>query len=439
MRILLVVPDNGSRTHWYPLGIVSVANALHSAGNDVSIWHQDMTHEPDEHLASELRAFGAESCGIGWIAGKVSHTKGMNLARIARQHVKHLVLGGHGPSSAPQWHLDATKADAVVVGEGEGVCGSWGALRGVVQGSSWHHRWLPPTDCRQTWIAAEHYYPLVRAPGSVEMDRVAPVLSGFGCPHHCSFCFRLPGQGHRLRDVRDIISQVEWLRDCHRITYIQFQDELLMTSPKRVRAICEAIGPMGVRWSCQGRVNVAARDPSILATMHEAGCVFVNYGIESTSQRVLDLMGKRQTVEQSIAAVEATLAAGISPGLNMLWGCPGDDEESLWGNVAFLERYDDHCQRRTIRPVTPYPGSRLYNEAVATGLIRDAGHFYSMLVNSDLITVDFMGLPRTRAHELLLEANLRLLRAHQRAADDAIEGQARALYLDGDGEFRGWR
>ena len=80
----------------------------------------------------------------------------------------------------------------------------------------------------------------------------------------------------------------------------------------------------------------------------------------------------------------------------------------LQKGVDFLLKYDDHAQLRTIRPVTPYPGSPLYYYAIEKGLLKDCADFYeNKHTNSDLLSVNFTGLSNKEFHHLLFEAGYR--------------------------------
>lgn len=121
---------------------------------------------------------------------------------------------------------------------------------------------------------------------------------------------------------------------------------------------------------------------------------FINYGIESMDEKALRVMNKALTTKQIIAGIENTLAVGISPGYNIIFGNIGETAESLKLGVEFLLKYDDHSQLRTIRPVTPYPGSPLYYYAIENGLLKDCEDFYeNKHINSDLLTINFTDLP----------------------------------------------
>lgn len=437
MTTLIVIPDNGSRHHWPPMGAGYLASSLQHCGERTCVWHQDISHEEPSAMSHYVRFFNVDTVAVGWIAGKETHRQAMTLCEVAKTTGKRLVVGGHGPSSDPVWHLTNTGADVVLVGESEKAAEDWNGLDGIVVGDE-PEEYQRCSGWDSVPLKFDKYLPMPAA-RSRSTDLVAPVLTGRGCPYRCSFCYRQT-DGRWDRPIESIIGEVEHFKDCYGVTFVQFQDELLMTSPKRVEALCDALQPLGIRWSCQGRVNVAARDLGMLQRMHDAGCRFINYGVESTSQRVLDLMKKKQTPAQAELAVSATKQAGISPGLNMLWGAPGDNLDSLNSNVEFLLRHDDGAQLRTIRPVTPYPGSPLYQGLVADGVIEDTGDFYEQLVNSDLVCWDMMKCGDLAwANTRLMEANLRLLDNWRKRLGREHRRQATALYLDGDETFRGWR
>jgi radical SAM superfamily enzyme YgiQ (UPF0313 family) len=247
-------------------------------------------------------------------------------------------------------------------------------------------------------------------------------------------------KGFYERSVESIMDEVSWLHDNLGITHAQFSDELLMGSKQRTEDICNALLalPFKIKWDCNGRLNFATRET--LSLMKISGAEYINYGIESLNQEMLNDMGKGLTVNQIHEGVRATLDLGLSPGLNLLWGFPGDTVDNLWLAVEFLKRYDPCDELRTIRPVTPYPGTPLFDLAVKDHLISGVEDFYERAhVNSDLISVNFMDMPTDLAHEYLFRANKKLVENYlQKRGARQIESAAR-MYLKGDTSFRGFR
>jgi radical SAM superfamily enzyme YgiQ (UPF0313 family) len=247
-------------------------------------------------------------------------------------------------------------------------------------------------------------------------------------------------EGFRPRSSYAIIEEIKFLQNKYRITYIDFADELLMSSIKRTMELCNAFLEAGLKfkWRCNGRLNFAK--PEVIKMMKQAGCVFINYGIEAMDNQILKNMNKSLTVAIIREGIEATLNEGISPGFNIIFGNIGENRETLEKGVEFLLKYDDGSQRRTIRPVTPYPGSPLYYHAMEKGLLRDCSDFYeNKHTNSDLLSVNFTNLTDDEFHQALLDANTRLLRNYYEKQLEDVLRQTHDLYVNKDATFRGFR
>jgi radical SAM superfamily enzyme YgiQ (UPF0313 family) len=252
----------------------------------------------------------------------------------------------------------------------------------------------------------------------------------------------MTGEGDfRPREPEDVIAEMQYLIQYHGITHFQFSDELFMSSTERVGRFCEEllVAFSGrIKWDCNGRLNFAK--PKVLEIMKESGCQYVNYGIESLDPIVLKNLRKGLTINQIETGVENTLRAGLTPGLNIIWGSPGDTPTSLEKAVSFLLKHDTCSELRTIRPVTPYPGSQLYTEAINKGLIKDAADFYeNRHVNSDLLTCNFTDIPDKEFHELLFKANEKLVRNYYSKNLTKTIRQASDMYRGKNNNFRGFR
>jgi radical SAM superfamily enzyme YgiQ (UPF0313 family) len=285
------------------------------------------------------------------------------------------------------------------------------------------------------------HYALYPKPNSANTDRSADIISGRGCPFRCNFCYRMD-EGFRPRSTEKIIEEIEYLKKNYHITYIDFIDELLMSSVKRTKEFCETMiaENVNVKWACNGRLNYASVDLDMLKLMKQAGCVFINYGIESMDNAALERMNKHLTTDMIIKGIENTLEAGISPGLNIIFGNLGENRKSLENDVEFLLKYDDHAQVRTIRPVTPYPGTALYHKAIEMGLIKDIEDFYeNKHMNSDLLTCNFTELSDDEYYEALHWANSVLLDNYLKNTKKANTEILNRLYIDKDVNFRGFR
>jgi len=123
-----------------------------------------------------------------------------------------------------------------------------------------------------------------------------------------------------------------------------------------------------------------------------------------------------------------------------MFGNIGETKEDLNRTVNFLLNYKDYSELRTIRPVTPYPGSPLYYYAIEKGLLKDCADFYeNKHTNSDLLSINFTDLTDEEFNKALLEANTALITQYYDNALNQALNQAKKLYLENDSTFRGFR
>lgn len=464
MRVLLIAYDNDSHISYFPLGLAYIASALREDGHEVIIYEQNIYHYPDYELTNYLDNNHFDAVGIGGCGGYYQYRKIKKICEaVSNSNDKPFFwMGGHLPSPEPEYFLRNFKGvDAVVIGEGEETCKHM--LKNLSENKSFEEvSGMAFIDENDNYIQNERreliknidsipypawdlftmeHYVLIQQPCSERSDRWMSMLSGRGCPFHCNFCYRMDS-GFRPRSTQSIIEEMKILNKRYYVNAFTFDDELMMSSISRTKEIAQAIidSELKIKLWCQGRLNYASRDMEMLHLLKKAGCVFINYGIESMDDGALERMHKNLTTAEIIKGIENTLEAGISPGLNIIFGNLDEDINCLKKDVEFLLKYDDGAQMRTIRPVTPYPGTELYDIARKRGLIKNIEDFYEHKhTNSDLLTCNFTKLTDDEFYKALDWANGVLL-------DNYVERQRKAnklclsdLYEKHNAEFRGFR
>ncbi len=465
-KVLLIIHDVYQEDNDFPLGMGYLAAVLKKEGVDVKICCQDVFHYSNEKLAELfLENNSYDLIGVGFLAARFRETI-LDLCEIVNKFKKNawLVLGGPGPSSIPEYVLEKTKADVVTMGEAEGTIvellksklekGNLSQIKGIAyrEGNEIviNERRKPVMNLDSLpfpeWslFPMEKYTTCLRLFGMDKKDKALGILTSRGCVNRCNFCYRME-QGIRFRSLENVVEEMKILKENYGVTYFHIQDELFIFSKKRIFDFYETIkkNNLKIKFYCQARVNLF--DEEIAKALKEAGCQFVNFGMESSDQNVLNLMRKNTTVEQNIKAAEISRKIGIGLGLNFIWGNKGDTEESLRNNVNFIKKYNTYDQIRTIRPITPYPGCELYYEAIEKGLLSGPEDFFDKFKNSDLLMVNFTDIPEEKFYKLLFEANKELIIDHFRHTTKDMEGANRLiedfynLYFKGETKFRGAR
>lgn len=461
MRILFVIYDNDSQINDFPLGVAYLISMLNKNGyKDITVYNQDIYHYPEEHLTHFLDKNHFDIAGVGTIGGYYQYKKLRSICKAINNSKDRplVVLGGHGPSPEPEYFMRVTKSDFTVIGEGEiplinllkQISGAkkYNEVKGIAYWDNnkviINEREKPIKDLESIPLPAYEYFPIeayavYRPAGTVGSVRTMPVLTCRGCMYKCNFCYRME-KGYRMRTIDSIIEEIKQLQRDYFISFIRFRDELLMATEERVTQLCERLlrEKIKIQFDCNGRLNTAK--PDVIRLMKKAGCVYINYGIESLDQNVLNLMNKHQTVEEIIGGIKATVDAGINPGFNILFNNIGDNAETLKKGVDFLLKYNTYSEIRTVKPVTPYPGSDLYYYAIDKGLLSGPEDFYEKKhLNSDLLAVNFTGMTDKEVYKLLYDCNKILLDDHYEHLKTMAIDAHRRLYFEKDCSFRGVR
>ena len=454
-RFLFVLMDQNDHLPKWTFGPAYLAAALEAQDYEVRVFDGNALHWGVDRLAkflSEEPFF--DYIGFGFLSNYVhlliEHVK---VCRAVTPNSK-VILGANGFSPLPAFYLAKTGADYGVSGEAE--VSLINLVNTLQAGKSPEH--LPSTSFRDgkdifvsdlrepvpeitsiAWPAYHHFhiekYIHYRSHGYKKGSIGFHILTSRGCPYRCNFCTRME-EGIRFRPFDDLFGELEFLNGKYGVTHFLHLDELFMTSKKHVKNFCEAtIKAMDdgslprITWATTGRFNIV--DKEIAEVMAAAGCNEILFGLESGDTKVLELMNKKTSEELIGEGINATKNAGMSVQLPCMFGNIGETPETVRKTVEVLIKYAPR-EHRTVRPVTPYPGSPLYQYALDQGLIRDHEEFFQMSRNPDQMTVNFTDMDDQLYHETLFEANKTLVESYyEEASKSEIEGYRR-LYFDGD-------
>ncbi|MDO8663256.1 MAG: radical SAM protein, partial [Candidatus Wildermuthbacteria bacterium] len=418
-----------------------------------------------DDLAKFLDGNEFDIIAVGFLAARFRETI-EPLCEVINQRKKNawLVLGGPGPSPIPEYILKTTGVDAVAIGEAEetivelvrckaekrGLFEVKGiaylsAGKAIINGRRQPVQKLDSIPFPE-WplFPMDKYLACLKPSGAAAKNISFGIVTSRGCVNRCNFCYRME-KGIRVRSIDNVVLEIKILNKNYGVDYFEIEDELFVISKKRILEFRDALKKEGLKigFNCQARVDLF--DEEIAELLLECGCKFLNFGMESSDQNVLNLMRKNTTVEQNIKAAEIARKIGIGLGLNFIWGNLGDTEESLSRNVELIKNYNTYDQLRTIRPVTPFPGSDLYYEAIRRGLLKGPEDFFDKFRNSDLATVNFTEIPLDKYYDLLFAANESLIIDHYThttkdmdAANNLIK-DFHDLYFTGKVSFRGAR
>lgn len=201
--------------------------------------------------------------------------------------------------------------------------------------------------------------------------KLFPLVPSRGCPYSCSFCYRLI-HNYRTHSVDYLINQILFLQKKYGINGFPLFDELIMVNRNWLASFCDRVVEEGldvVFFSGGGKPNLLTKD--LLIKMKKANFVKLGFGVESGSQKILDLMKKKTTVEENYSAIMNTYNAGIYSQSNFVFGHFGENKDTVRETVRFIAKTNKTKENYQIFFLAVYPGTAVYDYALQKGLIKD--------------------------------------------------------------------
>lgn len=337
------------------LGLLYIASTLEEVGYRVSYVDLQGIPEGQWNLPyADIYGITVYSVTLGPAAAIAERAKSINPDAL-------VIAGGPHPTALPDWTLAHYLIyDAVVVGDGERVLRAYAhaATYGLVQDKriilrdAVHDLNSLPFPAR--YLADYDTYT------RQVMDHPALSVAGSrGCPYSCRFCFHpshLMG-GYRYRSVPSIVGELTHLIHIYGCRHFYFVDNIFSIPRGRMRELCHALAPLGIQFFYYDRCNPLVLEDYKL--LHRAGARVCFLGVETAAPGLLRKMNKRHTPEDVEITVKRLQDAGIQARVALLFGFPGESEETVHKTMAFVERL--HPDQVFVNFFVPFPGSMVWH------------------------------------------------------------------------------
>jgi len=283
-------------------------------------------------------------------------------------------LFGHYPTHFAKETLELTKADFVMLGEPdhafENLLAAWQGdelpeqIAGtVVKGSAGtvianrengrvpnpNTLPMPPYE-----LLKNEYYrePFMEAPFGM-------IQSARGCPYHCNYCVHSFGTKLTALTPENVLEHILFLLKTHHIRSLRFIDDTFTAMPARVIKICKLLieNKVNIKWTCLSRADTLNEE--MLYWMKKAGCVRLAIGVESGSQRILDILDKGMNIAEAFRNVMMAKKMGFEIMTFYLVGVPGETEEDVDLSIEFAKRTSNYI---AVDALIVYPGTPLFEK-----------------------------------------------------------------------------
>jgi radical SAM superfamily enzyme YgiQ (UPF0313 family) len=370
-----------------------VAAPLVKAGYKVKIIDQRVDKNWEESILEEIKKRPL-IFGVSALTGK-QILNGLAASRLVKEHSNVPVAwGGVHPSLLLKQTLENRYIDFVIIGEGEETFlelvdhlknnKSWENILGLGYKKDNKIFINPQRKFVDLDKLPEMSYHLIDVEKYVSKKSYATgkparnlvFYTSRGCPHRCGFCYNKEFNKRRWRgkSAEKVVGEMKKLIKDYRINAFEIEDDEFFVDIERARKICELIIKenldIDIFSSC--RVNYVANnmDDEYLRILYRAGFRTLAFGIESGSERILDLMHKDITIEQAFETIKKLKKAGINSKYYFMAGFPSETIGDLYKTTDLIQKMkqiDSQIRIPAWRVFTPYPGTDLYELAVKQG------------------------------------------------------------------------
>lgn len=188
-----------------------------------------------------------------------------------------------------------------------------------------------------------------------------------GCPHHCDFCYKdafyLGGKSFYTQLVDDALAEIDRLPGRH----LYFLDDHLLGNKRFASDLFDEM--KGMNRVFQGAATIdSILDGDLIEKAAQAGLRSVFVGFETFSLENLRQSNKKQNIAKSYSdAVQRLHSLGIMINGSFVFGLDHDDKDVFRRTVDWGVR--NAITTATFHVLTPYPGTRLYQNMETDGRI----------------------------------------------------------------------
>ncbi len=228
--------------------------------------------------------------------------------------------------------------------------------------------------------------------------RMMDINSSRGCYGNCTFCASPDIYNRKVRyfSAEYIIKEINDMLK-YDPNFIYFSDDVFVVNTQRTTEVCNMFIESGIsskiKWVAQARADTKL-NKEILLLMKKAGCIKIEFGFESGSQRILDLMKKNISVSiyKEIAKLMHEIQMDFQA--NIIFGYIDETEDDVLKTVEFLKEIKPASIG--VNVLWALPGTKVYKELKARGYFLDK----SMPMHPLLVEKNYTKMTDTKFKEL---------------------------------------
>ena len=208
---------------------------------------------------------------------------------------------------------------------------------------------------------------IYRRPDNGKVQAVIKVARG--CPFHCFFCLATPVSGTkvRTRSPENIVAELKECVEKYNIKNFLFWSDIFNFNREWTLELCQKIIESGLKITWSSNTRADTMDDEMAKMMYKSGCRLVSIGVESGSQKMLDNIGKKITLDDIRNTVKILKKNKIKIYNYFVIGLPWETEETVEETIKFAIELDSNFI--SFYTATPLPGTKYFAYAMLNKLV----------------------------------------------------------------------
>lgn len=361
-----------------PLGILAVGSVLKKGGFEAELINinEKQIEETVDYIIKRHPLYVGFSVMTGI---QTEHSAEMSRKIKAKSNIP-IVWGGIHPSLLPKQCLAADYIDYVIIGEGEETIIEFTdnfknqkSLEPVL-GLAYKDKDKIIINPKRPFIRDLDQYRLDFNLIDLERyifkldkyQRVIAYKTSRGCPYNCAFCYnREFNQGRwRAWSIDRVVEDINFLKEKYQIEAVKFYDDNFFVDKERALRILRTI-----RLPSHTEVRIDAIDEPLAQELKRLESFDLLIGMESGSNRLLELINKRITTDDIIRAAKILAKNNLKATYSAMVGLPSETPEEFKATISLMYQIHrlDKKAGFTLGAYLPYPGSELYRFSLEQG------------------------------------------------------------------------
>lgn len=379
MKVALIAATGGDkRSYGTPLGLGYLATYLKRELPEVDVQIYDKVkkaciYKPDLLGVSSVSSCIEDACRI---AKEVRMSHGLGIS----------VLGGAHATSAPGTCIP-NEFDVVVRGAGEKHIVKLCQI--MMDGHPMDTMdWEQDDPC----VSPPPGLPRPFRSKNSSDSREQCIITSRGCPFSCGFCCSRIWGKFRQVPVHRVLDELHAIAsDFPRVTKINILDDLFCANADWLWDFVKQLQKTGLskRFTFRGFVRSSIMDGERMLLLSKMPMTSIRFGAESASQRILDILKPKSTVEDHVRCTELADQYGIKCQASWIVGAPGETPDDLLKTIKFIRRWKKKLGIAGFYLATPFPGTPFWEIAKSLGVVEETPDFDWSRLNLDFCNPDF--------------------------------------------------